>query len=75
MKGKNIFSSEEISSLIQLIEQRCNSPKNEQKAIRDKMRKLGFYGGHDFCIHDCTVEKFKNLLSTGKITEQKNSIK
>ena len=43
MKGKNRFTNNEINQLKILIEQKVISSKYEQKKIRDKIRKIGFY--------------------------------
>lgn len=67
MKGKNKFTEAEISKLKMLIKERCNAPSGKQKSIRDKMRRIGFYGGDDFYIKDMTVEKFENLIRDGRI--------
>ena len=52
MKGKNTFTAEEIQKLEGLIKLRINSPAYKQKSIRDKMRKMGFYGQDDWGIKD-----------------------
>lgn len=68
MKGKNVFSISEYHQLISLIKERVNTiDRNDQKRIRDKMRKIGFYGGDDFGVIDMNVEKFENLIRTGQI--------
>ena len=67
MKGKNKFSTEEANELRMLIRQRCNADRSQQKSIRAKMRRIGFYGGDDFGITDMTIEKFENLIRTGQI--------
>ena len=44
MKGKNTFTQKEIDELKRLMTLRENSTsKSEQKKLRDKMRKIGFY--------------------------------
>lgn len=67
MKGKEKFTKAEISELKLLIQKRCNAPSCKQKAIRDKMRTIGFYGRDDFGINDMTIEKFESLISNGRI--------
>ena len=67
MKGENVFTQSEISQLESLIRQRCAASPNEQKGIRAKMRKLGFYGGDDFGVKDMTIEKFRELIKDGRI--------
>lgn len=67
MKGKNTFSTEEANELRMLIRQRCNADRSQQKSIRAKMRRIGFYGGDDFGIIDMTVDKFDELIRTKRI--------
>lgn len=68
MKGKNTFTQKEIDELKRLMTLRENSTsKSEQKKLRDKMRKIGFYGGDDFGIYDCKVAHLESLISTGRI--------
>ena len=43
MKTKKQFTSAEISSIEDLVRRKCNAPGNEQKAIRDRIREIGFY--------------------------------
>ncbi len=67
MKGKNVFTKQEIEELRELIRQRVKADRNAQKRIRDKMRKIGFYGGDDFGIIDMTIEKFDKLIADKRI--------
>lgn len=67
MKGKNKFSTEEANELRILIRKRCNAESSQQKRIRDKMRRIGFYGEKDFGIKDMTIEKFETLIRIGQI--------
>ena len=68
MKGKNTFTQKKIDELKRLMTLRENSTsKSEQKKLRDKMRKIGFYGGDDFEIYDCKVADLETLISTGRI--------
>lgn len=66
MKGKNTFTGEEISVLIQLMQLRVKAEPSAQKGIRAKMRKIGFYGS-DFGIHDCQVSDLEGLIRSGRI--------
>lgn len=67
MKGKNIFTKEEAQKLRELISLRVKTgPKEEQKKIRDKMRKISFYGS-DYGIRDCQLSDFEGLISCGAI--------
>lgn len=67
MKGKNVFTQREINEIIALIHQRCSANREEQKQIRAKMRRIGFYGQDDFGVFDMTEEKFYKLIESGKI--------
>lgn len=66
MKGKNTFTAKEISVLIQLMQLRVKAEPSAQKGIRDKMRKIGFYGS-DFGIYDCHVSDLEGLIRSGRI--------
>ena len=66
-KGKNEFTQKQVEELIFLIRKRCNASKEEQKSIRDEMRKIGFYGRDNFGITNMTVDKFNGLISSGDI--------
>lgn len=67
MKGKALFTKREVEQIVSLIRQRCSAGRNEQKQIRAKMRKIGFYGQDDFGIFDMTEEKFIRLIESGRI--------
>ena len=67
MKGKNVFKKDEINKIAELIRQRCMANREEQKQIRAKMRRLGFYGFDDFGVVDMTEEKFYKLIESGRI--------
>ena len=66
MKGKNTFTSEEISNLKQLIQLRVKADADDQKKIRRIMRSIGFYGS-DYGIHDCQVSDLEGLIRAGVI--------
>ncbi len=68
MKGKAKFSPSEIAALEQLIRLRIKTPSSGQKAIRDKMRKIGFFGKNDWGITDMQVSDLHRLISSGRIT-------
>ena len=68
MKGKNEFTQNEINEIVALIRKRCSAPQSEQTKIRNKMRRIGFYGGGDFGVNDMTEEKFYSLIKSGIIT-------
>ena len=65
-KGKKIFTENEKRQLMALISEKCNLPSSEQKAIRNRMRAIGFYAT-DFGITNVTVEKFEELIRMGEI--------
>ncbi|KUK72026.1 MAG: Uncharacterized protein XD91_1576 [Clostridiales bacterium 38_11] len=68
MKGKNKFTQLEINELIRLIELRNQTESKKQKPIRDKMRKLGFYGRDDWGIIDLQVNDLIDLIEKNRIT-------
>lgn len=68
LKGKNTFTQNEIDQLKDLIRQRVNAPRNEQKSIRNKMRRIGFYGKDDWGITDCQISDLDALIKSGEIT-------
>jgi len=74
MKGKNAFTQAEISELRNLIRERIKADKSRQKAIRAKMRNIGFYGSDDFGIIDLQPADFESLINSGriKVIGQKN---
>jgi hypothetical protein len=67
MKGKNKFTRSEIEQIRDLIKQRINAGRSEQKGIRAKMRRLGFYGQDDFGIMDMQPEDLDRLIQSGRI--------
>jgi hypothetical protein len=67
MKGKAKFTSAEIAALEFLIRLRIKTPSSGQKTIRDKMRKIGFYGKDDWGITDMQVSDLNRLITSGRI--------
>ncbi len=67
MKGKNTFSQQEITELRNLIRERIKADRARQKSIRARMRRIGFYGSHDFGITDLQPADFEQLIISGKI--------
>lgn len=49
MKGKSTFTQSEANAIIVLIRQKLKADRDQQKRIRDKIRKIGFYAS-DFGI-------------------------
>lgn len=70
VKGKNTFTSNEISKIEKLIELKLQSSNQEQKSIRQKIRNIGFYW-EDFYEKGkvkYNIENFRKLISYGSIT-------
>ncbi|MDE6299898.1 MAG: hypothetical protein K2M10_09690 [Muribaculaceae bacterium] len=65
-KGKSEFTSVELNEIRELIRQKCQASRDEQKSIRAKMRKMGFYIT-DFVTDITSVEEFDNLVKSGTI--------
>lgn len=68
MKGKREFTKSEITRLRKLIQERVYATREQQKRIRDEMRRIGFYGRDDWKIHDCRLEDLERLICSGQIT-------
>lgn len=66
MKGKKVFTKQEVEQIERLISQRCTADSSRQKSIRDKMRALGFYGS-DYHINGMTIAKFQQLIKSKQI--------
>ncbi len=67
LKGKKVFSGEEIRQLEELIKLRVKSPADQQKRIRDNIRKIGFYGKDNWGIIDLQLIDLKRLINSGQI--------
>ncbi|MGK4568125.1 hypothetical protein [Flavobacterium sp. 3HN19-14] len=67
MKGKNIFTKSEITEIEKLIVLRNKTAPSDQKAIRQKMRNLGFYGRDDYGITDLQINDLNSLIKSGRI--------
>lgn len=74
MKGKSIYTKREVEQIMSLIRKRCSAGRNEQKQIRAKMRRIGFYGQDDFGIFDMTEDKFIELIKSGIIRVSDGSV-
>lgn len=66
MKGRDTFTMAVIKELYQLFLQKDNADYNEQKSIRRKIRKKGFYIS-DFA-KDMNSTDFRLLCNSGRIT-------
>lgn len=65
MKGKSQFTKEEAKQIEQLIRQKLVAGASEQKGIRQKIRKIGFYAS-DFGIGGgYTVDDFRRFAQMG----------
>ena len=67
INGKDKFTSAEILELRELIAERQNASRNYQKQLRNRMRKIGFFGRDDWGIIDCTLEDLDELIDTERI--------
>lgn len=65
MKGRNVFTVAEIDRLRRLFREKDDADRDEQKTIRDKMRRIGFYIT-DFAGNMNSTD-FDILLNSGKI--------
>jgi hypothetical protein len=68
MKGKAEFTKTEIEELRRLIILRNKATKSEQKNIRNKMRKMEFYGRDDWEITNMQISDLDMLIKLKKIT-------
>lgn len=68
MKGKREFTESEIDRLRELIRKRVHATREQQKRIRDAMRRIGFYGRDDWGIQDCQLADLDGLIRSGQIT-------
>lgn len=68
MKGKREFTESEIDRLRELIRKRVHATREQQKRIRDAMRRIGFYGQADWGIQDCQLADLDGLIRSGQIT-------
>lgn len=70
-KGKSVFTDEEKVKIISLIQELMNADFNgdNQKGIRNKIRKMGFYFTDFYVIRkdEYTVDNFKKLIKSGQI--------
>ena len=68
MKGKREFTESEIDRLRELIRKRVHATREQQKRIRDAMRRIGFYGQADWGICNCQLADLDGLIRSGQIT-------
>ena len=67
MKGKNIYTQQEIEQLRDLIREKKRASADERKRIRQKMRKMGFWGRDDWGIIRCSEADLDELIKSGRI--------
>ena len=67
MKGKHEFTESEIARLRELIGKRVHATREQQKRIRDAMRRIGFYGQDDWGIRNCPLADLDGLIRSGQI--------
>lgn len=70
MKGKREFTKQEINEIEYLIDMKCRSSQSEQKIIRAKIRRMGFYWSELAMFADgysYDIEGFRKLIRDGHI--------
>jgi hypothetical protein len=67
LKGKNLFTKQEINQLKELIKKRVISSRSEQKRLRDTMRSIGFYGRDNWGIVNLQLHHLDSLINSGSI--------
>ncbi len=67
MEGKNTFTISEIKQLEELIILRNKVDASKQKSVREKMRKIGFYGKDDWGLNDLQIKDLNGLIKSGRI--------
>lgn len=72
MKGKNKYTSNEISQIEKLIEEKLKAPSEKQKGVRNKIRNIGFYWEDfhpkgDVPKIEYNIENFRKLINNGII--------
>ncbi len=77
MKGQKAFTKDQIKKISELIAEKVRAPADRQKAIRSKIRKMGFYYS-DFSSEKSgyTVADFDSFIRAGliKISENEERI-
>lgn len=68
MKGRSSFTPKEVERIRALLRQKADAPRSTQKAVRARMRSLGFYVS-DFGAQDSvfTESDLDRLIDTGRI--------
>ena len=68
MKSKTNFTKREYETIIQLINEKLKADGSKQIALRNKIRRIGFYF-EDFYDRSVTydIDAFLNVINSGKI--------
>ena len=68
MKSKTNITKREYETIIQLINEKLKADGSKQIAIRNKIRRIGFYF-EDFYDRSVTydIDAFLNVINSGKI--------
>ena len=68
MKSKTNFTKREYETIIQLINEKLKADGSKQIALRNKIRRIGFYF-EDFYDRSVTYDiyAFLNVINSGKI--------
>lgn len=76
MKGKTIFTKIEVQEISALINQKLKADATEQKSIRNKIRRLGFYASDVGLRGGYTVNDFLNFVTIvgGAVNTSSSSI-
>ena len=69
MKGRKVFTADEVAQIKQLLREKARADATTQKTIRGKIRKLGFYI-EDFALDwsGFRAVDFQRLIDNGEIT-------
>lgn len=69
MKGRKSFSVEEAAEIKRLLREKVRADRNEQKRIRGRIRKIGFYiSDHETDQHGFSEADFDHLVAIGAVT-------
>ena len=69
MQGKNRFTRGEMGQIRSLLREKERSPRSEQKSVRSRLRRLGFFiTDFDRSYQGFTVIDLENLVRIGMVT-------
>ena len=68
MRSKTNFTKKEYEAIVQLINEKLKADGSKQIALRNKIRRIGFYF-EDFYDRSVTydIDAFLNVINSGKI--------